>query len=140
MDFSFVDSSVALFVGHSIGTVSDRVVAVIDERLKMNERLSMDSTTGSLLDSVLGIFLHVGLISVGTKLATNALPNMISDPSAFALFMMGIVMTSQHLAGHLKVINTILLDEKIYSKATNSQEKVIENGPKPKEEAAAPSS
>lgn len=140
MDTGIVENGLALIIGNFVGTISDRVITVVDTRIKLVEALKIDPTTGSgsLLDSLLGVFLHVGMLGIGTQFATSALPWITQDASSFTLFMLGVLSTSPHLVNHLKVINTVVLDEALYSSAQRKQEGVIENGPKPQEVVADP--
>lgn len=140
MESGIIENGLSLIIGNFVGTISDRVVTVIDSRIKLIEALKMDPTTGtgSLMDSVLGIFLHVGMLGIGTQFATSALPWITQDPSSFSLFMIGIIATSPHLTNHLRSLNSIVLSDSIYASEQKAQERVIENGPKPQESVVDP--
>jgi hypothetical protein len=93
------------------------------------------------LDSILGVFLQLGFISVGTTLVVKALPWMIDDPAAFTLFGYGLYNSMPHLRAHLTNLNQILFDSVLYEKETKRKGDIIENGPTPPEvDGAAASS
>ena len=142
MDTGIMENALSLLVGNFVGTISDRVITIVDSRIKLIEALKMDPTTGtgSLLDSVLGVFLHVGMLGIGTQFATSALPWITQDASSYTLFMLGVMATSPHLTNHLRVINTIVLSDSVYASERKAQERVLENGPKPQESVVDPAS
>jgi hypothetical protein len=125
MDNPLTEATLSLIAGSLVGGISDRVVTIIDARVRMIESLSLGERTGSLLDSILGIFLHMGLIALGTKFVVDALPWVIEDPASNLLFSMGIAATSPHFEGHLKLINSILFDEGVYQKEQTRQGSIL---------------
>lgn len=105
------DAAIALVLGDLVGSLTDRVGQVIDERLQSVTTLLPSGASGSLLDATLGVLLHVGLLGLGTKLAVGALPYITTDAASFVLYGIGISGSSGHLISHLKTINSILLDD-----------------------------
>lgn len=126
MDNPLVQGSFALITGNFVGAISDRIVTIIDARVRMIESLKLGDKTGSLLDSVLGVFLHLGLISLGTKLVVGALPWVTEEAGSFILYNLGVFTTSQHLTNHLKILNQIVFDEALYSTEGARQTGAIE--------------
>eukprot|EP00727_Mastigamoeba_balamuthi_P000693 m51a1_g10620 hypothetical protein (692) ;mRNA; f:59447-62102 len=92
-----------------------KVATVIDERLRISDSLK----NIPLLDDVLSLLLHVGILSVGTHFCSNAMPWLVQDPSSFCLFMMGLYSTSPHLRVHLGRINETIIP----TKATQPEKK-----------------
>jgi hypothetical protein len=121
-----IEGSLALLAGNFIGAIVDRIVTIIDSRVKLMEALSLGSETNSLLDNVLGIFLHMGLITLGTKFAVGAMPWITEDMGANILFAWGLQSASPHLELHLKSLNSFLFDENVYK--TEGQRKRGETG------------
>lgn len=115
MSISLSESAAALIVGDMVGAICDRLITTVDKRIKLLDSFKVsEGATGSMLDSALGIFLHLGTLSVGTHLAANALPWLTRDPAAFAMFIMGVTATSPHLFDHLRTMNSIILNESQY--------------------------
>jgi hypothetical protein len=136
MNSSLLEGTIAVIAGNFVGAISDRVVTIIDARVRMLESLQLGERTGSLLDSILGVFLHMGLITLGTGIIVESMPWMVQNPSAFTLFGMAVASTSPHLDNHLKILNSILFDEALYTAEAQRQKAFIVNGPKPTEETA----
>jgi hypothetical protein len=112
------ESALALVIGDLVGAICDRLITTVDKRVKLLDNFKLvDGAAGSLLDAALGVFLHLGTLSVGTHFASNALPMLTADPAAFAMFIMGITATSPHLFDHLRTINSIILNEALYDAA-----------------------
>lgn len=131
MDSPLVHSALALFAGNFVGAISDRVITVVDARVRMIEALELGEKTGSLLDTMLGIFLHTGLIALGTDLVVKALPWLVNDAAAFTIFGIAMASATPHFHNHLMILNTVLFDEAIYSSETKRQKAFIESGPEP---------
>jgi hypothetical protein len=113
MDSPLVQGAFALLAGNFVGTIADRVVTLIDKRVSMLDSLRTGSPSGSLLDSLLGVFMHMGVLSLGTEFSRNSLSFLETSPSSFMLFTLGIYCTSGHLISHLHTLNALLFDEKL---------------------------
>lgn len=111
MDSPLAQGSLALMAGNFIGTLADKVATLVDKRVRMLEALRAGERTGSLLDSLLGIFLHMGVLSLGTEFTISALPFIYGDAPSFVLFNIGLFATSQHLIEHLGTLNSLLFEE-----------------------------
>lgn len=123
---NIVSTSIALVSGNFLGAITDRVAASV------SEHLAGKFVKSSLIDSLAGIFLHVGLISVGTNVITSALPYISEDPSAFSMYLLGLWSSSPQLKRNLRVLNILVLNDAIYAKAENSQRNQLNTGaPKP---------
>lgn len=113
MDTPIVTGSFAVIAGNVMGTLIDKSMEVFDERFKMTNVLSsIGPEKASLLDSILGVFIHVGIIGIGCELLARATPWIFEDPAGFSLFMMTLWATSPHLEKHVKQVNTILFTTK----------------------------
>lgn len=106
-----VASTFSIFSGAVTGTLADRLITLIHERKKLADLLGLSPTTGNLLDAALGIFLQVGMISLGTKFATTAMPFLTQDAASFTLFIMGVWTSSKTLTDNLRTVTSIILTE-----------------------------
>lgn len=140
MDNPLTEATLALISGSLVGGISDRVVTIIDSRVRMIESLSLGERTGSLLDSILGVFLHMGLIALGTKFVVDAMPWVVEDPASYIMFAMGISATSPHFDSHLRLINTILFDENTYKSEKARATNVLESPAPATSESVIPGS
>jgi hypothetical protein len=129
MDNPLIQGAMAILAGNFIGTISDRIVTIIDARLRLVESLNLGSSTTSLLDSILGVFLHMGFITLGTRFASEAMPWLTEEPGALMVFSFGLQATSSHLFSHIQILNQLLFDDKLYSKEVAIANKKIEVGP-----------
>ena len=128
-----IEGSLALLVGNFVGAISDRLATIIDARIRLLENSKFGSDTVHVLDSILGLFLELGMISFGCRIATQAMPWITEDPAGLLLFGMGISSATPHFDSHIKAINQIFFDEKLYSKEGTKQSDLLENGPMPDE-------
>jgi hypothetical protein len=134
---NLLEGAFALALGDMVGAVSDRLSSLIDSRLRLIP--GMDGK--SVLDSLLSVFLHMGLISFGTALATSALPFVTESGPAFLLYTLGVSASSRNFYQHLRNLNQLLFDERIYSEESDRVDKAVENPPvSPVDDAAGSSS
>ena len=63
----YVSGVFSLFAGDLVGSLTDRVSLVLEQRLHSNQYFNL-SGDNSLLDVFLGTFINVGLITLGTEI------------------------------------------------------------------------
>jgi hypothetical protein len=108
--------SFALLSGDLVGTLLDRVMRTFDERMKsVSVVSSLGNGLGNLVDTSLGIFLHVGIISLSSELLARSVPWMFSEPAGYTLYLLALSTTSPHLFEHLKKFNDILLGAEAFT-------------------------
>ena len=70
-----LSAGVAMMAGDVMGIAIDTLMQKFDGVVRsMDLDKKMSAKTYSLLDSVLGVFLHVGVIGLGTELLSRAVP------------------------------------------------------------------
>ena len=117
-----LNGSFAVLTGDLMGTLVNKLMVTVDDRLKGVPLLNQLGETSSLLESLLGIFLHVGVISLGCELLSRATPWMFEDPAGYSLFLLTLYATSPHLTDHIKTVNDVLLSP---TKSSSPVESVI---------------
>lgn len=122
-------SVLSLLAGNFMGSLADRVVSMMDQRLRTIEALRLGTGEGSLVEGVLSLTLHVGILSVGVNYASRAMPWMIQDPAAFLMFQLGVWSNSTHLITHLRAINSAILNDESYKAESQVKEKPIDVKP-----------
>lgn len=105
-----LNGSLSLITGNFLGATGDRIIHTLNTRRQMVEKIAIGDA--SLIDLILDIFFHVGVISFTTHMVSKGLPFITEDPAAFTLFMLGVLTTSENLAANLKRLNNILLNNK----------------------------
>lgn len=115
----------AVIAGNFVGAITDRVSSFIESRLRLVEALKLKDSQASMVDATVGIFFQVGMMSLATNLVTSGAPWITTDASAFTMYLFGLWATSPHLKNHLRILNTVLLDEKIYEEGKKIQKTVI---------------
>jgi hypothetical protein len=87
--------------GNLLGSSIDTLMGILRERANLTSGLPINESTKRILDDVIGIIFHVGLLGFGTHFVSNAFPWMSEQPSSFTLWIMGITMTSNNLKRNL---------------------------------------
>ena len=102
---------VCSIVGNLVGDISNRVVRMVDQRLRTIESLKLDGSNASMMENVLAIFLHVAALSVSTEFVARALPWLTESTPAFSMFCLGLLSSTPDLQEHLVALNRLILRE-----------------------------
>ena len=121
-----IQGTFSLMVGNFVGAISDRVTAMINERLKSGGPIELGPKSQSLTDSVLGLFLQAGFIAITTDLIQSALPWITEDVSSLTLYTLGVASTTTYMKRNLRILNSFILNESIYSKMNTDQKVVLD--------------
>ena len=111
--------TLALITGNFIGSISDRVCAFLSTKdmvVSLTGGHFQEGATFNLVDSLSSLFVQVGCIAAATEIATNAMPFMVTDSSAFTMYMMGIWSTAKGIKRNLRRINDIVLNGEMYTR------------------------
>ena len=126
-----LSAGVAMMAGDVMGIAIDTLMQKFDGVVRsMDLDKKMSAKTYSLLDSVLGVFLHVGVIGLGTELLSRAVPWIFEEPAGLTLFILGLYNTSPHLTLHLNSVN---------EQISKLKEPTLEPSNRPPEETATAS-
>lgn len=104
-----VNGTLSLFAGNFIGAIVDRLSSLITSRMMIVRNAQLGPVPTSLLEALAGVFLHAGMLGIGTSVATRALPFITEDSPSLALFLLGLFVTSPHLKRRLNDINKFVL-------------------------------
>ncbi len=101
----FVNSTLSLVAGNLLGGAANRLVTIMAQRFDLTSGIGFDARNKSLIDNVLQLVLHVGIIGVGAQIVTNGMPWLTEDTSSFSLWILGLLMTSGKLEKNLVAVN-----------------------------------
>jgi transcriptional regulator GlxA family with amidase domain len=101
-------SVVSLFAGNLVGSATNKVMEIIEDRMDVTSRLGLSLPSKTLLDNALHLVLHVGVLGLGTELVTNAMPWLTEDTASFSMWLIGLVSTSGRLKRNLFALNASL--------------------------------
>jgi hypothetical protein len=125
MNNPIFEGAIAAVVGNFVGDISNRLTKLVDDRLKMVDSLKLEGANASLLENVVGIFLHVGVLSVSTEFVSRALPWLTQSTAGYTLYLMGLFATSGPLQEHLVALNRFILNEERLSENKEAGLKAI---------------
>lgn len=102
---AFLSGIVGLLAGDLLGSAVNRFSKVLLEHINLGSMLSSQGPSATLFEKAIGTAFHVGLLAVSSELVTNALPWLSTEPSAYSMFMLGLLMTNETLRENLDSIN-----------------------------------
>jgi len=104
-----ITGSLSLVSGNLLGSSVDTLMGMLKERSSdLTAGLSLNESSKRILDDLISIVLHVGLIGLGTHFVSNAFPWLSEEPSAFTLWIVGMTMSSNNLRKNLRDFNRSL--------------------------------
>lgn len=118
-----INVTLAALIADFMGELSDRVVSIVETRLRLEESVKVGAKNTSLLDALLGTFLHVGFLSLGTNFAVEALPWLAEDPGAYMVFVLVLSSRIPQLKRHLSILSDMVFDNEAYKSEAHLKEK-----------------
>jgi hypothetical protein len=103
-----VSGSLALIAGNLLGSSVDKLTMVLAEKADITGSMSLSPSARAIVNSSIAILFEVGALGLGTQFVVNALPWIQSDPSAFTLWIAGIMISSDGLRHSLATLNEAL--------------------------------
>lgn len=101
----FISGIVGLLTGDLLGSAINRFSKVLLEHINLGSVLGHQGPSTGILDKAVGAAFHIGLLSVGSELITNAIPWIATEPAAYSMFMLGLLMTNESLRSNMDFIN-----------------------------------
>jgi len=102
---AFVTGLVGFLSGDLLGSAVNRFSKVLLERINLGTAFGTLGPSTGIIEKMIGTAFHVGLLSVGAELLTNALPWLTTEPSAYSMFILGLVMTNESLRANINFLN-----------------------------------
>jgi hypothetical protein len=117
-----INATLAAIVADFIGELSDRIVSLIETRVRLVESVKVGAKNTSLMDALLGTFLHVGFLSLGTNFAVEALPWLTQDAGAYMVFALVLGFRIPQLGRHLRILSDMVFDNEAYKSEASLKE------------------
>lgn len=105
--------SLALVAGTLLGSSVDKLTLVLSKKADITSQMSLSPSARAIVNSSLAILFEVGAIGLGTQFVVNALPWIQTDPSAFTLWIIGVMISTDGLRHSLSTLNEVLWDPMI---------------------------
>jgi hypothetical protein len=103
-----VTGTLSLVAGNLLASSVGRFSQVIETHFDVAKTISLSGSSRTILDNSISILFQAGLIGVGSTFIERAFPWLTTESASFALFVLGISMSSQHLQNCLIELNKAL--------------------------------
>lgn len=102
----------ALVTGDAVGILVDKLMKFVDSRMQLRDVITPLglADNGEVITNLFGLFVHVGLISIGCELMSRAVPWMFSEPAGYTLFILSLWSASPGLREHIDGFNQFILE------------------------------
>jgi hypothetical protein len=101
----FISGIIGILAGDLLGSAVNRFSKVLLEHINLGGVFGHQGPSINIIDRAVGATFQVGLLSVGAELITSAIPWIASEPSAYSMFMLGLLMTNENLRTNMDFIN-----------------------------------
>lgn len=104
---TLLNSTFAVIAGNITGALANRMASLVSQRaIKIPD---FSPVSQSVLDEMVSLFLHIGFITMGTHVASSAIPAIMKDAPSFTLYMLGIWSSSPNMVSGLQRLNRLVL-------------------------------
>lgn len=126
---SVFSGSVALLAGNFVGSITDRIADLINTRMYMIRHARLGEIPTSLIEAGISLVFQTGMMASGTNIVITGLPWITEDPGSLALYILGLLTTTNVLKKRLNEINHfVLVGSDYYEYRTEDDKKKKEGG------------